>query len=207
MLLKVVARGLKVAVANGLQYAAMIVPHGLQIIIIGVTIDFDGVVGVPVGFQQPLHKGVLQVPKYTEVKVAVFLVGNLDPLVVVELGAGTLHAIFQRVQVVIIKQGAGLVPEGQLEMFAQLAEQLKVAPVQRQSAEQTEAHCRREVPGAQAHAGAGTHIDETQAARDLQLLADLAGADAQQVIALQLADGRQAVPWFKATACEEFQQF
>ena len=74
--------GVDVAFVDFVEDVAMIVPDALQIVVIGVEIEFDGLVGIPIGFEQAEHKRIFQVPEDAQMKLAVFDVGDLDPLVI-----------------------------------------------------------------------------------------------------------------------------
>jgi hypothetical protein len=60
------------------QRCARGTPHFLQITVVGVGVQFDRFVRVPIGFQQAQDEGVFEPPEDAQVKRPVFLVRDLD---------------------------------------------------------------------------------------------------------------------------------
>ncbi len=119
-----------------------------------------------------------------------FKVGNLDRGAA-ELLPGLVDQPLQLPLVVLLQAAHGLVPEGDLDLVAQLAQLLEARRVNRQRIPQADPQsgAKREVEPADA--GLGAYVDQPQRPCDLQLFAQLRRADRQ--LPGEIRDRRQAI--------------
>jgi len=89
-------------------------------------------------------------------------------------------------------------------MIAKHTEVLEVIRIHRQSKEQARTHSRSEAVLVRAHAGLGPYLDQSQCPRNLELLAQLADADAH--LTGKFRDGRQSLTGLARILCQVSQE-
>ena len=168
---------IKVAGADGIHHALVVVPNLLQVFIIGVHVQADRFIGFPIRFEHAENEGVIEAAVDCHVQLAVFLMRDFH-LRAAQLIPGVLHQALQLVMILSREQGNRLMPESAFQMVAHIREGIKIGAIHPDGISQAVMHSGSEAIWQAADAGARAHLDQSEGLGCLELFAQAGDADA-----------------------------
>ena len=180
-----------VARVQGLGDPLVVAPHFLKITVVGVGVELDRLVGVPVGLEQAQDEGVFQALEDAQVERAVFGVGDLDALGV-QLGVRRPTSRRSSALSSSVSSATASSQKAASRWMRRVLYARNALPVQRQRDHQAEPHCGAKLERQAADAPPRAGLDQAEHARHLELLAQLADAEADLVA--DLVQRRQPAP-------------